>query len=83
MHDFSYSDTGLQLTKQFEGLRLDAYQDCAGVWTIGYGHTGRDVKPGQRVTPLEAEVLLHFRHLLMTRSCCYVLRPSPRHFQTF
>ena len=58
MHDFSYSDAGLQLTKQFEGLRLDAYQDCAGIWTIGYGHTGREVKAGRRVTALEAEVLL-------------------------
>ena len=24
--------------KEFEGLRLEAYQDAAGVWTIGYGH---------------------------------------------
>jgi lysozyme len=29
---------GLTLLKQFEGCRLDAYQDTAGVWTIGYGH---------------------------------------------
>lgn len=58
MHDFSYSDAGLQLTKQFEGLRLEAYQDCAGIWTVGYGHTGQDVKPGQHITAPEAEVLL-------------------------
>ncbi len=58
MHSFRYSDAGLTLTKQFEGLRLDAYQDCAGIWTVGYGHTGRDVNPDRRVTALEAEVLL-------------------------
>lgn len=58
MHTFVYSNTGLDLTRQFEGLRLDAYQDCAGVWTVGYGHTGSDVKAGRRVTEMEAEVLL-------------------------
>jgi lysozyme len=35
---------GLALIKRFEGLRLKAYKCPAGVWTIGYGHTG-DVKP--------------------------------------
>ena len=30
---------GIQLIKQFEGLRLQAYQCSAKVWTIGYGHT--------------------------------------------
>ena len=33
------SDRGLQLIKESEGLRLSAYRDCVGVWTIGYGHT--------------------------------------------
>ena len=58
MQEFKYSDAGIALTKQFEGLRLDAYQDSAGVWTVGYGHTGRDVKPGRCVSEFEAEVLL-------------------------
>lgn len=58
LQQFKYSDAGFALTKEFEGLRLEAYQDCGGIWTIGYGHTGRDVKPGRRVTELEAEVLL-------------------------
>jgi hypothetical protein len=34
----------LGLLKQFEGCRLDAYQDTAGVWTIGYGHTDGEVE---------------------------------------
>lgn len=47
LQTFTYSGDGLALTRRFEGLRLDAYQDCAGVWTIGYGHTGADVTPGR------------------------------------
>lgn len=27
------------LLKLFEGCRLTAYQDCVGIWTIGYGET--------------------------------------------
>jgi len=45
------------LIKQYEGLRLHAYQDSAGVWTIGWGHTG-DVKRGQSITIHQAEALL-------------------------
>ena len=29
---------GLAPLKESEGLRLAAYQDPAGIWTIGYGH---------------------------------------------
>jgi len=35
----TYSERGLNLTKEFEGCRLEAYQDQGGVWTIGWGHT--------------------------------------------
>ncbi|HTV09139.1 MAG TPA: lysozyme [Candidatus Aquilonibacter sp.] len=58
MNEFEYSSAGLALTRSFEGLRLEAYQDSAGVWTIGYGHTGPDVHAGQRMTEAEAEALL-------------------------
>lgn len=51
------SAAGVDLIKGFEGLRLAAYQDSAGVWTIGYGHTG-GVQPGDRITTAEAEQLL-------------------------
>ena len=52
------SPRGIGLIKQFEGLRLTAYQDMVGVWTIGYGHTGPDVKPGLTITQQQAEQLL-------------------------
>lgn len=51
------SPAAYDLIKEFEGLRLHAYQDSAGVWTIGWGHTG-DVKRGQSITVHQAEALL-------------------------
>jgi len=39
-------------------LRLTAYQDSVGVWTIGYGHTGSDVRPGLTITQEQASALL-------------------------
>ena len=51
------SDSGVNLIKDFEGLRLSAYQDSCGGWTIGYGHTG-GVEPGERITQSQAEELL-------------------------
>lgn len=51
------SDRGLEKTKEFEGLRLTAYQDSGGVWTIGYGHTGT-AKPDMMITQEKADELL-------------------------
>lgn len=48
---------GIDLIKHFEGLRLEAYQDSVGVWTIGYGST-KDIKEGMRITPFMAEQFL-------------------------
>lgn len=49
---------GLELIKRHEGFRAEAYRCPAGVWTIGYGHTGPEVKAGMRVTGQQAEALL-------------------------
>lgn len=49
---------GLELVKQFEGLVLTAYRDPVGIWTIGYGHTGPEVGPGDVITKAQAEALL-------------------------
>lgn len=51
------SAQGLDFIKGEEGLRLGAYQDCVGIWTIGYGHTHK-VLPSDRITREEAEQLL-------------------------
>lgn len=58
MTQHTYSKDGLALTQGFEGLRLTAYQDVAGVWTVGYGHTGAHVTPGQTISEIEADALL-------------------------
>lgn len=49
---------GLQIIKDSEGLRLNAYLCPAGVWTIGYGHTGPEVTPGMAITVDQAESYL-------------------------
>lgn len=56
------SKEGLALIKQWEGLRLNAYQDSVGTWTIGYGHTTKAGAPtvhsGMKITETQAEVIL-------------------------
>lgn len=52
------SGRGLALIKEAEGLRLKAYRCPAGILTIGYGHTGSDVKSGQIITEAKADELL-------------------------
>lgn len=43
--------------RESEGLRLNAYQDAAGVWTIGYGHT-HGVRRGDKINKATAEAYL-------------------------
>jgi len=67
------SENGIKLLAQFEGCILFAYDDfdspksrrhikpgdkVHGTLTIGFGHTGADVKPGMTITADEAEDLL-------------------------
>ncbi|WP_114413912.1 lysozyme [Kosakonia sp. AG348] len=63
------SDKGIALIKQFEGLRLTAYQDGVGVWTIGYGWTqpvdGKSIRAGMTIKEETAE------RLLRTGLVCY------------
>ena len=48
----SISKTGIDLISSFEGIRLNAYDDGVGVWTIGIGTTiypnGVKVKKGDK-----------------------------------
>ena len=53
------NDAGLALIKRAEGLRLDSYRCPAGIASVGYGHTGPDVRIPMTITPGEAERLLH------------------------
>ena len=53
---------GIELIKNFEGLRTTAYKCPAGVWTIGYGHTGtvdgKLISGGMTITAAKATELL-------------------------
>lgn len=53
------SMNGLNLIKQFEGLKLNAYDDGVGVWTIGYGTikypNGVRIKRGDKITQAQAD----------------------------
>ena len=48
----------LPLVKEFEGCKLEAYLCPAGVWTIGWGHTGPEVKQGLKWTQQQADAAL-------------------------
>jgi lysozyme len=52
------SKRGIGLIKEFEGCRLMPYQDAVAIWTVGYGHTGDDVRPGIKITQAKADALL-------------------------
>ena len=51
------TDILLEKLMEMEGLRLEAYQDAAGVPTIGYGHT-KNVRMGDRISEYWAKELL-------------------------
>lgn len=61
------SERGHEKLKHFEGLRLTAYMDVAGVWTIGFGHTG-GVRPGTRISHEEAEAM-YYRDVMVAERC--------------
>jgi lysozyme len=51
----------IAICQHFEGLSLKSYPDPktgADPWTIGYGHTGADVRPGLIWTQQQAEAAL-------------------------
>ena len=59
------SQKGLNLIKEFEGCKLEAYKCPAGVWTIGYGTTDSDysitktkIKAGLKISKQKAETWL-------------------------
>ncbi|OUM70404.1 glycoside hydrolase family 24 protein [Piromyces sp. E2] len=52
------SEFGRNFIKNFENLKLEAYQCPSGVWTIGWGHT-KGVKEGDKITKAQAEELFN------------------------
>ena len=54
------SQKGIELIKQFEGCRLNAYKavPTEQCYTIGYGHCGSDVSPNMIISQAQAEAFL-------------------------
>ncbi|MBI1939176.1 MAG: lysozyme [Ignavibacteriales bacterium] len=52
------SEKGFTLIKKYEGLSLTTYRCPAGLLTIGYGHTGKDVIVGLTINEVAANNLL-------------------------
>jgi lysozyme len=53
-----FNAAGLELLQSLEALKLEAYADEGGVWTIGWGHTGAEVMPGLHWTKEHADLVL-------------------------
>jgi hypothetical protein len=51
------SKNGIDLIKNWEGCRTNAYLCPAGIWTIGYGHT-KTTTPGMTISHARAADLL-------------------------
>lgn len=52
------SERGLHLIKNFEGFRAHTYCCPSGQATIGYGHSGKEARPGRTITREEADAIL-------------------------
>lgn len=51
------SQRGVDLIKEFEGFRANAYRDPVGIWTIGYGFI-KGVRQGDTISKEQAETRL-------------------------
>lgn len=73
-----------ELVRRYEGLRLEAYRDSTGRWTIGYGWTGpvdgRPLGPGVRISREKAEQLLRDELRRLASEIAHLLtRPAAPH----
>lgn len=56
--NLTISPAGLALIKKWEGWYPKAYKDPVGVWTIGWGTTGAEARPGRTITKKQGEEFL-------------------------
>ena len=70
--------TGPNGNDGLEGVRYKAYQDVVGVWTVCYGHTGKDILLGKTYTKAECDALLNKDLALVARQINpYIKVPIP------
>lgn len=74
------SAKGRKLIEQREGMKLEAYQDSVGVWTIGVGHTSMAGSPtvskGLHITAAQCDEILS-RDLKKFEVCVNAAVPRP------
>lgn len=58
MDNMKISEELKDFIKNYEKIELKSYQDEAKVWTIGYGHTGKEVYPNMKITENQANMFL-------------------------
>ena len=66
------SEAGIKLICKWEEFRGYAYVCPAGLWTIGYGHTG-GVKPTDKIDPAQGEAYLR-KDLEIVERCLNALK---------
>lgn len=81
------NEATIQLVMEFEGLRLSAYRDAVGVWTIGYGHSAHAPTPprphaGMTITKQEARDILaaDLEHFAERLRPMFDIEPTPNQF---
>ena len=90
MERWEISDAALELIKEFEGLRLEAYRDPVGIVTIGYGYTngagyGPGVQMGDTWTAQQAEDMLREGVMRFANNIQphFTIKPNPDQFGAF
>ena len=90
MERWPISDAALELIKEFEGLRLEAYRDPVGIVTIGYGYTngagyGPGVQMGDTWTAQQAEDMLREGVMRFSNNIQrhFTIKPNPDQFGGF
>jgi len=84
--DPDWLQPALDIIREFEGLRLEAYRCQAGVWSIGYGTTrypGKDggaVRKDDVITVQQAEFFLHDAVMSLYAPGVFHLIPRARHW---
>lgn len=82
MEAMSYLPFAKDIIAEFEGCKLRAYPDPGtkgDPWTIGYGHTGADVRPGMEITQAQAEKFLE-SDILVAAKGVFELLPMAQHW---
>jgi GH24 family phage-related lysozyme (muramidase) len=64
----------LPLIRDSEGCRLSAYRDTGGIWTCGFGCTGKDIGPKTKWSRSYANAMLRIR---ASQALDDALRASP------